>query len=91
MYGNYHIVCLLSLCKSDRHLYTSNLMVDSYAQVHYTPPCFEGVGPLYEDNVLATHRHGEGSSYPVFLSEDAVWDTHQCRDGSINTGTGAMH
>ena len=29
-------------------------MVDSYVQVHYTPPCFEGVGPLHEDDVLAT-------------------------------------
>ena len=91
MYDNYHIVCLRSLHKSDCHLYTSNLTVDSYAQAHYTPPCFEGVGPLHEDDVLATHRHGEGSSYPVFLPEDAVWDPHQCRDGSIYTETGAMH
>ena len=67
MYDNYHIVCLQSLHKSDHHLYTSNLMVDSYVQVHYTPPCFEGVSPLHEDDVLATQRHGEGSSYPVFL------------------------
>ena len=66
-------------------------MVDSYAHAHYTPPCFEGVGPLHEDDVLATHRHGEGSSYPVFLSEAAVRDPHQYRDGSIYTGTGAMH
>ena len=57
---------------------------------HYIPPFFEGVGPLYEDDILATSRHGEGSP-SRFLSEDAVLDLHQCRDGSIYTGIGARH
>ena len=30
---------------------------------HYTPPCFEGVGPLSEDGVLDPHQHRDGSIY----------------------------
>ena len=90
MYDNYHTVCLRSqACFHDAiSLSSARKITPPGAARHYTPPCFEGVGPLYEDYILATHRHGEGSSYPVFLSEDTVWDPHQCRDGSIYTGMG---
>ena len=30
---------------------------------YYTPPCFEGVGPLSEDGVLDPHQHRDGSIY----------------------------
>ena len=30
---------------------------------HYTPPCFEGVGPLSEDGVLDPRQHRDGSIY----------------------------
>ena len=54
--------------------------VDSYATAHYTPACFEGVGPLSEDGVLD----------PI-LSEYAALDHCQHRDGSMHPGTGVMH
>ena len=33
------------------------------ARWHYTPPCFEGVGPFSEDGVLDPCQHRDGSIY----------------------------
>ena len=53
---------------------------------HYTPSCFEGVGPLTKDVILQVERRVLISS---FLHGDRY--PHQCRNGSIYTGRGTRH
>ena len=54
---------------------------------HYTPPCFEGVGPLSEDVVLQACRR---VLYQV-SSMVMLYCIPYCRDKSICTATGAGH
>ena len=46
------------------HHYLHHFLTASTRQ-HYTPPCFEGVAPLYEDVVPQAWRRGHHLQFPL--------------------------
>ena len=84
LHGKAHLV--LSPFLSNLMVDNSNCILDTNTVcAHYTPPCFEGVGPLFEDVVLQAWRR---VLYQV-SSMVMLYCILHCRDKSICTATEA--